>query len=53
MRRLGYIDFNIVNNSNPIRINYSDYLNKMSLDLINKYYDEDFSFFKYKKIFEI
>jgi hypothetical protein len=53
MRKLGYTDFNIVNNSNPIRINYSDYLNKMSLDLINKYYDADFSFFKYKKIFEI
>jgi len=49
MHRLGYEDFDIKINKNPNKINYDDYLNEDSINLINKYYDEDFKLFNYTK----
>jgi hypothetical protein len=50
MKKLGFTDFNIITNKNPEKINYEDYLNDMSIDLINKYYEYDFIKFNYKMI---
>jgi hypothetical protein len=49
MKKLGFTDFNIITNKNPEKINYEDYLNDMSIDLINKYYEYDFILFNYDK----
>jgi hypothetical protein len=46
----GYKDFNLKNNSNNLEINYFNYLNNDSIELINSFYDNDFSIFKFNKI---
>jgi len=52
MVKLGYIDFPEFDKLlvNKFKVNYYDYLNKNSIDLINEYYDNDFKLFNYKKI---
>ena len=50
MNNLGYSDFNIFENVNKYKVNYYDYLNKKSIDIINKFYHMDFILFNYKKI---
>ena len=47
MKNLGYTDFNIVSNKNPIKLNYNDYLNDASIKLINEFYNDDFLIFGY------
>jgi len=49
MNKLGFTDFNIINNKNLQKINYEDYLNDMSINLINEYYEYDFIIFNYDK----
>jgi hypothetical protein len=49
MYSLGYQDFNIKTNDNPNKLNYDDYLNEDSINLINSYYDKDFTLFNYTK----
>jgi hypothetical protein len=52
MKREGFIDFDIKENvNNNDKINYFDYLNDKSIQLINNYYDYDFEIFNYKKIY--
>jgi hypothetical protein len=46
----GYKDFNLKKNSNNLEINYFNYLNNDSIELINSFYDNDFSIFKFNKI---
>ena len=53
MNNLGYIDFNICVNKNQYNINYYDYLNKKSINIINNYYHQDFILFNYDKILSI
>jgi hypothetical protein len=51
MKNLGYDDFNIREKKNRYNnINYMDYLNNESIQLINDYYDMDFIYFNYEKI---
>jgi hypothetical protein len=52
MIKLGYTDFNLTSNKNPIQKdeNYYDYLNEDSIRLINDFYDYDFQLFHYDKI---
>lgn len=50
MINAGYQDFNIKHNSNNLEINYFNYLNNDSIELINSFYDNDFSIFKFNKI---
>ena len=50
MHLLGYTDFNIVTNHNPIKFDYYSYLNAESIQLINKFYHLDFILFNYDKI---
>jgi hypothetical protein len=51
MHNLGYSDFNLFENKNPNEIiNYYDYLNNNSIDIINQFYDLDFILFNYDKI---
>jgi len=50
MFNLGYTDFNSKKLVNPIEVNYYDYLNRKSIDLINSFYEKDFDMFKYNKI---
>jgi len=52
MVRLGYVDFDKFNkeNVNKFKLNYYDYLNNNSIDLINEYYHNDFKLFNYNKI---
>jgi hypothetical protein len=51
MNNLGYSDFNIFENKNIHKVNsYYDYLNKNSIDIINKFYHLDFILFNYDKI---
>jgi hypothetical protein len=51
MHNLGYIDFNLFENKNPNEIiNYYDYLNNNSIDIINQFYHLDFILFNYDKI---
>jgi hypothetical protein len=50
MIQLGYTDFDIKTNCNENNINYNDYLNTDSINLINKYYERDFELFGYTKI---
>jgi hypothetical protein len=49
MIKLGYKDFNQKINLNSNKLNYDNYLNNDSIQLINKYYDEDFKILGYKK----
>jgi len=46
----GYTDFNININTNQHKINYIDYLNNNSINLINNFYDKDFNYFNYNKL---
>lgn len=47
MIKLGYKDFNIKMNMNPDFVNYDDYLNINSINLINTIYKKDFEIFNY------
>ena len=49
MHNLGYNDFNIFQNVNTNRVNYYDYLNNESIDIINEFYHLDFILFNYDK----
>jgi hypothetical protein len=51
MIRIGYTDFNINENCNPNKINSYDYLNDDSINLINCYYEKDFTLFNYNIIY--
>ena len=50
MKGLGYIDFNIYENVNINKVNYYNYLNNESIEIINKFYHLDFILFNYNKI---
>jgi len=50
MIRLGYVDFDVIANSNPDKIDHYSFLNNNSINLINKFYDKDFELFGYSKI---
>ena len=50
MINLGYVDFDIKFASNTSNVNYDDYLNTDSINLINNYYEKDFELFGYTKI---
>lgn len=47
MKNLGYSDFNIFENVNTNKVNYYNYLNNKSLDIINNFYYLDFILFNY------
>jgi len=49
MINLGYTDFNIISNANPNKLEYDDYLNDESINLINNFYEEDFKILGYDK----
>lgn len=52
MVNAGYTDFNMYINVNRQKnLNYNDYLNSDSINLINKYYENDFILFGYNKRF--
>jgi len=54
MKNLGYIDFNIYSNVNNNKVNYYNYLNNESIEMINKFYHMDFILFNYhKQIFHL
>ncbi len=46
----GYSDFNMKVNSNNKNVDYYDYLNKDSINLINSFYHDDFVLFKFNKL---
>lgn len=50
MVKLGYKDFYMKANSNKHNVNYYDYLNNDAIELINDFYDYDFTLFNYEKI---
>jgi hypothetical protein len=50
MKSLGYEDFNIFHNSNPNKVNYYNYLNNKSIEIINNFYHFDFILFNYDKL---
>jgi hypothetical protein len=52
MKNLGYRDFDIHTQINKLIKDKKaiDYLNKDSIKLINRYYNKDFEYFKYKKL---
>jgi len=50
MNDLGYSDFNRLDNINPNKINYYNYLNEKSIKIINDFYHDDFILFNYKKL---
>ena len=50
MHQLGYTDFNIKTQSSHINKNYMSFLNKQSIQLINRAYYWDFIYFKYPLI---
>jgi len=50
MNNLGYSDFNIFGNVNTNKVNYYNYLNNKSIEIINKFYHLDFILFNYNKI---
>ena len=50
MHNLGYTDFNIFQNVNEKKLNYYDYLNNKSIEIINNFYHLDFILFNYDKI---
>lgn len=49
MHKLGYRDFNIKMNMNPNDVNYQEYLNNDSINLINEIYKKDFEILNYNK----
>lgn len=49
MHNLGYVDFNLVINKNSNNLNYYNYLNNCSIELINNFYHLDFILFNYDK----
>ncbi len=50
MHNLGHTDFNLHLLVNEIKVDYYDYLNNESVQLINDFYDYDFKLFNYKMI---
>jgi len=50
MKNIGYIDFDRVDNANTNAINYYNYLNNESIEIINEFYHLDFILFNYDKI---
>ena len=51
MHKIGYSDFDVHQKKNKVKnVNYYDYLNKKSIQLINLYYHFDFILFNYNKI---
>lgn len=50
MKKMGYKDFNLFSNKNPQNVNYYNYLNNDSIQLINQYYYFDFVLFHYDQI---
>ena len=51
MINYGFKDFNLNEHKNSINnINYIDYLNKDSIELINDFYENDFIYFDYDKL---
>lgn len=50
MKNLGYNDFNIFENVNPNKVNYYNYLNNKTIEIINNFYNLDFILFNYDKI---
>jgi hypothetical protein len=50
MHNLGYTDFDIKENANSRKVDYLDFLNQDSINLINDFYDMDFKLFNYDKI---
>lgn len=52
MKKLGYTDFNLRNNVNPVgnKINYMEYLNDNSIRCLNRVYEKDFKYFNYEMI---
>jgi hypothetical protein len=51
MQKLGFQDFDLTLNTNENSgINYFDYLNQDSIQIINKYYEKDFEYFGYQMI---
>lgn len=51
MVSLGYTDFDIKVNCNPLNIDYYKLLNNDSINLINDFYDVDFTLFNYNKYY--
>jgi hypothetical protein len=49
MVTLGYTDFDTNLNCNPHKVHYYKLLNNYSINLINDFYDVDFTMFNYKK----
>jgi len=50
MNNLGYTEFNNNDNVNINKVNYYNYLNNKSIELINNFYHLDFILFNYDKI---
>lgn len=50
MKNIGFTDFNIRENCNIHKLNYYDYLNTDSIQIINEFYSKDFEIFNYQKI---
>jgi hypothetical protein len=50
MKNIGYDDFNIFENVNPNKVNYYNYLNNETIEIINNFYNLDFILFNYDKI---
>ena len=50
MNKLGYTDFDRVDNKNKYKINCYNYLNSQSIEMINNFYHLDFILFNYDKI---
>jgi hypothetical protein len=50
MKKIGYTDFDLHDNTNLHKVDYYKYLNKESIKLINLYYKLDFVYFNYKMI---
>jgi hypothetical protein len=50
MKNIGYTDFDRVDNANTNAINYYNYLNNESFEIINEFYHLDFILFNYHKI---
>lgn len=50
MKNLGYNDFDVYTNVNTNKVNYYNYLNNESFEIINKFYHLDFILFNYNKI---
>ena len=50
MNKLGYTDFNNFENVNVNKLNYYDYLDNKSIELINNFYHLDFILFNYDKL---